>query len=54
MQEYQKLVQAGALRSDDHQTRIIQKLQSLHDALAVYDPPPPSGGSSLVNRFSPL
>ena len=39
MQEYQKLVQAGALRSDDHQTRIIQKLQTLHDALAVYDPP---------------
>ncbi|KAI9434449.1 AFG1-like ATPase [Lactarius indigo] len=49
MQEYQKLVQVGALRSDDHQTRIIQKLQSLHDALAVYDSPPPSGGSSLFS-----
>ncbi|KAH9036043.1 AFG1-like ATPase [Lactarius deliciosus] len=49
MQEYQKLVQVGALTSDDHQTRIIQKLQSLHDALAVYDPPPPSGGSSLLS-----
>jgi protein AFG1 len=49
MQEYHKLVQAGALRSDDHQTRIIQKLQSLHDAIAVYDPPSPSGGSSLLS-----
>ncbi|KAH9026868.1 AFG1-like ATPase-domain-containing protein [Lactarius hengduanensis] len=49
MQEYQKLVQVGALRSDDHQTRIIQKLQSLHNALAFYDPPPPSGGSSLLS-----
>ena len=54
MQEYQKLVQAGALRSDDHQTRIIQKLQALHDALAVYDPPSPSGGPSLVNMLFPL
>ncbi len=51
MQEYQKLVQAGALRSDDHQTRIIQKLQALHDALAVYDAPPLSGGSALVSDF---
>lgn len=49
MQEYQKLVHAGALRSDDHQTRIIQKLQALHDALAVYDPTPPSGVSSLFS-----
>lgn len=49
MQEYKKLVQAGALRLDDHQTRIIQKLQALHDALAVYDPPTPSGGSSLLS-----
>jgi protein AFG1 len=49
MQEYQKLVEAGALRSDDYQTRIIQKLQGLHDALAVYDPPPPAETLSLVN-----
>lgn len=54
MQEYHKLVQVGALRSDDYQTRIIQKLQTLHDALAVYEPPPSSGGSSLVNNLSPL
>ncbi|KAI9447279.1 AFG1-like ATPase-domain-containing protein, partial [Lactarius psammicola] len=49
MQEYQKLVQVGALKSDDHQTRIIQKLQALHNALAVYNPP--SRGSSLFSLF---
>ena len=49
MQEYEKLVKAGTLRSDDYQTQIIQKLQALHDALVVYDPPPPLGASSLVN-----
>ncbi|KAI0252070.1 ATPase [Lactifluus subvellereus] len=56
MQEYQKLVEAGALRPDDHQTRIIQKLQGLHDALAVYDPPPaetPSLFSRLFSRPAP-
>lgn len=49
MQEYEKLVKAGTLRSDDYQTQIIQKLQALHDALVVYAPPPPLGASSLVN-----
>ncbi|KAJ6538495.1 AFG1-like ATPase-domain-containing protein [Mycena vulgaris] len=37
--QYKKLVQTGALRGDDHQTRIIQKLQDLHDKLVGYDPP---------------
>jgi hypothetical protein len=51
--EYDKLVEAGKLRSDDYQTQIIQKLQALHDALALYDPPPSAGPPSLV-RISPL
>ncbi len=51
--EYNKLVEAGKLRSDDYQTHIIQKLQSLHDALALYDPPPSAGPPSLVS-ISPL
>ena len=50
--EYNKLVEAGELRSDDYQTQIIQKLQALHDALALYDPPPSAGPPSLV-RVSP-
>jgi hypothetical protein len=47
--EYKKLVDAGSLRSDDYQTQIVQKLQALHDALALYDPPPPAGPPSIVN-----
>ncbi|KAG6885600.1 hypothetical protein C0993_012347 [Termitomyces sp. T159_Od127] len=39
MGEYQKLIAAGALRGDEHQTRIIQKLQDLHDRLTGYSPP---------------
>ena len=53
MHEYNKLVEAGKLRSDDYQTQIIQKLQALHDALALYDPPPSAGPPSLV-RISSL
>lgn len=37
--EYQKLIDTGVLRGDDHQTRIIQKLQDLHDKLVDYNPP---------------
>jgi len=37
--QYQGLVDSGALRGDDHQTRIIQKLQDLHDDLLNYTPP---------------
>ncbi|KAI0294607.1 ATPase [Multifurca ochricompacta] len=51
MQEYHKLVASGALSSDDYQTRIIQKLQALHDLLALYDPPPPAGPPSLLSRL---
>ena len=51
--EYNKLVAAGTIRSDDYQTQIVQKLQALHDALVLYDPPPPAGPPSLVN-ISPV
>ncbi|KAI0287633.1 AFG1-like ATPase [Russula brevipes] len=51
MREYEKLVKAGTLRPDDYQTQIIRKLQDLHDALALYDPPPPAGPPSLFSRL---
>ncbi|KAI0027597.1 AFG1-like ATPase [Vararia minispora EC-137] len=34
MDEYRRLIDEGALKPDDHQVRIIQKLQDLHDELA--------------------
>ncbi|KAH9989116.1 AFG1-like ATPase-domain-containing protein [Russula vinacea] len=49
--EYNKLVAAGTIRSDDYQTQIVQKLQDLHDALLLYDPPPPAGPPSLLSRL---
>lgn len=39
LDQYHRLVESGALRADDHQTRIIKRLQRLHDELATYDPP---------------
>ncbi|KAJ6490280.1 AFG1-like ATPase [Mycena vitilis] len=39
LSRYNRLVRSGALRGDDHQTRIIEKLQNLHDKLVHYDPP---------------
>ncbi|KAF7355585.1 AFG1-like ATPase [Mycena sanguinolenta] len=39
LSQYRRLVRSGILRGDDHQTRIIQKLQNLHDKLVNYDPP---------------
>ncbi|KAI0340917.1 AFG1-like ATPase [Trametopsis cervina] len=48
LEQYHRLVESGALRADDHQTRIIKGLQRLHDDLATYDPPPiPSSTPSL-------
>lgn len=38
--QYQKLIDAGSLQDDDHQTKVVQKLQELHDNLLPYDPPP--------------
>ncbi|EIM87914.1 AFG1-like ATPase [Stereum hirsutum FP-91666 SS1] len=59
MEEYKKLIDKGALRPDDHQTRIIQKLQDLHDQLVDYVPPPippPHSGQAAktVSFFSRL
>lgn len=39
LDEYRYLLETGALQGDDHQTRIIQKLQDLHDKLIDYKPP---------------
>lgn len=39
LDEYRTLLDTGVLRGDDHQTRIIQKLQDLHDKLLAYNPP---------------
>ncbi|KAI0832653.1 AFG1-like ATPase [Trametes gibbosa] len=39
LQQYYKLVESGTLRADDHQERIIGKLQRLHDDLLHYEPP---------------
>jgi protein AFG1 len=55
LQRYYKLVEAKTLRGDDHQTRIIQKLQDLHERLKDYDPPKipdPSTSNSLVSAVS--
>ncbi|KAE9409941.1 AFG1-like ATPase [Gymnopus androsaceus JB14] len=52
--QYQSLLESGTLRGDEHQTRIIQKLQDLHDDLIGYTPTPipdtyPS--NSLLSRI---
>ncbi|KAJ7284068.1 AFG1-like ATPase [Mycena rebaudengoi] len=51
--QYRRLVRTGTLRGDDHQTRIIQKLQDLHDKLVDYHPPriPAPGSTSLFSRL---
>ncbi|KAJ3516281.1 hypothetical protein NLJ89_g1221 [Agrocybe chaxingu] len=54
MRQYQSLIDKGVLRGDNHQTRIIQKLQDLHDKLVNYTPPviPDSSDSnSLLSRL---
>lgn len=37
--EYDRRVQIGHLRDDEHQRTLIQSLQDLHDNLAKYEPP---------------
>lgn len=57
LEYYHGLINTGVLRGDDHQTRIIQKLQDLHDKLTTYTPPSvpdPSASTSLVCPTSPL
>ncbi|KAF4619457.1 hypothetical protein D9613_005293 [Agrocybe pediades] len=54
IRQYKKLIDTGVLRGDDHQTRIIQKLQDLHDKLIIYEPPEISQIStpnSLLSRL---
>ena len=57
LRQYQKLIDSGVLRGDDHQTRIIQKLQDLHDELLNYDPPMvpyPTSENSIVSLLDPF
>jgi protein AFG1 len=57
LRQYQRLIDSGALRGDDHQTRIIQKLQDLHDELLDYEPlviPYSSSGNSFVSPLDPF
>lgn len=52
--QYEKLVQSGVLRGDDHQVRIVGKLQHFWEQLLKYDPPPipeVKTSSSLVMGF---
>ncbi|KAI0082340.1 AFG1-like ATPase [Panus rudis PR-1116 ss-1] len=54
LEHYQRLVESGAIKPDEHQTRIVKKLQRLHDELVTYEPPPiPSSKSSpsLLSRL---
>ena len=51
--QYERLVQAGSLRGDEHQREVVGQLQDLHDQLASYDRSSAltdRQGSSLVCR----
>lgn len=52
LRQYQKMIDSGTLQGDDHQTRIIQKLQDLHNQLISYKPPQipdaPSGNTLVT------
>ncbi|KAK6496497.1 hypothetical protein TWF481_002513 [Arthrobotrys musiformis] len=57
--KYKELVSEGKLRDDDHQRKIVVKLQDLHDQLGKYEPPvvvhphiePPSQKKGLLSSF---
>jgi hypothetical protein len=52
--QYEKLVQSGVIQGDDHQVRIVGKLQRFWEQLLQYDPPSISEvntSSSLVMSF---
>ncbi|KAF4575161.1 AFG1 ATPase family protein [Pleurotus pulmonarius] len=54
---YHQLVESGILRGDEHQHRIIGRLQRLHNQLLSYDPPTipnPSESNSLLSRIFPF
>lgn len=40
LERYQAMVDEGILRKDDHQTRIIEKLQHLYEDVLSYTAPP--------------
>jgi len=52
IEQYHKLLESGVLHGDDHQTRIIRKLQDLHDKLLHYTPPPISSPTPLTSFVS--
>lgn len=55
LRQYHELINNGTLQGDDHQTRIIQKLQDLHDNLVNYQPPPipeAASSTSLVSMYA--
>lgn len=57
LSRYHKLVESGVLRYDQHQERIIGKLQKLHDEIAHYHPAPiphEPPRTSLVSSFYTL
>ncbi|TFK55628.1 AFG1-like ATPase [Heliocybe sulcata] len=54
LQQYHTLVEKGTLRKDDHQTRIIQNLQNLHDQLVTYEPPPVPDVQPKTSLFTRL
>ncbi|TFK64043.1 AFG1 family mitochondrial ATPase [Pluteus cervinus] len=57
LRRYQQLIDNGTLKGDEHQTRIIQKLQDLHDELISYNPPlipDPAQSNSLLSRLFSL
>ncbi|KAF3188589.1 hypothetical protein TWF788_000338 [Orbilia oligospora] len=57
--KYKELVSEGKLRDDDHQRKIVVKLQDLHDQLVNYNPPvvvrpsiePPNQKKGLLSSF---
>lgn len=54
LERYHKLAETGILRYDEHQERIIKKLQRLHDDLIHYHPAQPRSTSpkpSLISRL---
>ncbi|EPS96013.1 hypothetical protein FOMPIDRAFT_1168014 [Fomitopsis schrenkii] len=53
LSRYHKLVESGVLRYDEHQERIIGKLQKLHDEIAHYHPhvPHEPPRTSLFSRW---
>lgn len=52
LERYHHLINAGTLHGDDHQTRIIQKLQNLHEQVAKYVPPPVPSSTSPSTKPS--